>query len=360
MRIAVAMLIAFGAIAGCTDDAPAGTDGGTATTDADPSIDARVGGDVDSRPGCAAVPTADPTWLTSYQQDIVAKLSGQTAIRPGVYLSDRATVSNRNEARTFLQNQLTALGYTARLQSYAGGANPYAILEASSPSSSNIIIGAHFDSVPGGPGANDNATGVAAVLAVARYLQSVDCRQSNVYFVLFDEEEVGLVGSFEFAKWLSQQSINVVSVHTIDQMGWDSDGDRAIELERPDGNLYVQYVQTKSAAGLTMPLYQTGTGATDHVSFRPFGFAAIGLTEEYVNGDTTPYYHTSNDTYDTVNFAYLRSTTVLANAHFARLARMSAAAFGPPATPRAWPPSEAGHAMVRALGCRAAYAPARQ
>ena len=156
----------------------------------------------------------------------------------------------------------------------------YAVLQASTLSTSNIVIGAHFDSVPGSPGANDNATGVAFVLAVARYLTSVDCRQSNVYFVLFDEEEIGLVGSYQFAQFLSNQGTDVVSVHTIDQMGWDQDNDLAVELERPSGNLYSEWVQSKTAAGLSMTLHQTDTGQTDHVSFRQFGFAAIGITEE--------------------------------------------------------------------------------
>jgi hypothetical protein len=47
------------------------------------------------------------------------------------------------------------------------------------------------------------------------------------------------------------------------------------------------------------------------VSFRELGFAAVGLTEEYVSGDTTPHYHLPSDAYETVSLPYLASSTAL-------------------------------------------------
>ena len=252
----------------------------------------------------------------------------------------------------YLQGELSALGVPATVQKYGTGSNVYGILKASTPSTANIIVGAHFDTVPGSPGANDNATGVALVMAVARYLVSVDCRQSNVYFVFFDEEEVGLVGSGKFAAFLNESAASVTSVHTIDQVGWDKDGDRAIELERPSGDLYADWVASRDAAGLTMPLHLVSTGSTDHVSFRANGFSAIGITEEYVNGDTSPNYHKATDAYDSVNFAYLRSATVLANSHFARLVRV------PPArATMGFTRLSPANRAPRKAGCRHAYEP---
>ena len=55
------------------------------------------------------------------------------------------------------------------------------------------------------------------------------------------------------------------------------------------------------------------------MSFRELGFAAVGLTEEYVSGDTTRHYHQSTDVYDTVELEYLRSTTILVHEVFGRL-----------------------------------------
>jgi len=357
-------LVRYGALAllviasACSDSDPSSVDGGANGIDSgNPLIDASPNGP-DANTSCNAVPSSSPSWIGGFQDDIVARLTGETAVTPGVFLSpDRASSNRRATTRTYLMAKLTELGLTAQQQTYSGGANPYAVLQASSTSSSNIVIGAHFDSVTNSPGANDNATGVAMVMAIARYLLTVDCRQSNFYFVFFDQEEIGLVGSFEYAQWLSSQSINVTSVHTIDQMGWDQDNDLAIELERPSGNLYAEWAQSKSAAGLSMTLHQTGTGSTDHVSFRNAGFSAIGITEEFVNGDTTPHYHLSSDTYSTVDFPYLLSTTVLANAHFGRLARLSSAQMVQHTPTRQWPANGFGHSQRAPVnaGCRHAY-----
>jgi len=298
--------VAAVAVAACTvEDDPAGVDADPYAPDADPyAPDAGA-------PECAALPDPSPTWLTGYQDDLVARLSGQVEIAPGTTLSDRATIGNRAAARAFIGDELSALGYTPVIQNYGSGANIYAVLAADTPTAATLVLGAHFDSVSGSPGANDNATGVALVLGVARVLVDVDCRDTNVVFAFFDEEEDGLIGSYYFAEMLVSSSYDVIAAHTVDQMGWDSDGDRAIELERPDTGLFEQYQAARASGGFSMPLTETQTGSTDHVRFRDRGIPAIGLTEEFVSGDTTPHYHQPSDTYGTVNFAYLASTTAL-------------------------------------------------
>ena len=119
---------------------------------------------------------------------------------------------------------------------------------------------------------------MALVTAVARYLTALQCRTRKVVIALFDEEELGQVGSEEFAQFLSNRGDAIHSVHTVDQMGWDSNGDRAIELERPDTGLFELYQAAVTAGGFSIPLHETTTGYTDHVAFRPFGFDAIGIT----------------------------------------------------------------------------------
>ena len=66
-----------------------------------------------------------------------------------------------------------------------------------------IIVGAHFDTVSGSPGANDNGSGTAVVLAVASILAATPCRTSPITFAFFDEEEVGLVGARAYANSLN-------------------------------------------------------------------------------------------------------------------------------------------------------------
>ncbi len=278
--------------------------------DAGPNADAASGSDGAQQ---CAIPSSAPSWLEQAQDDDLRRLTGMAPTPAGAMLPERSTSGNRTATRVFLQARFAELGYDALLDSYGSGINVYAELEATNPTNSTIVIGAHFDTVPGSPGANDNATGVAMVLAAARYAREVDCRSHNLLFTLFDQEEIGLVGSDAFAQLLSRVDFeaNVVAVHTIDQMGWDQDGDRGFEMERPDGDLITGYQRAKTRLGAAMPIHQTTTGFTDHVSFRPYGFQAIGVTEEYVNGDTTPHYHLDSDTYDTVNRDYLASTTTV-------------------------------------------------
>lgn len=269
-------------------------------------------------PACAPAPEPATPWLRDYTEQIVGPLTGATAIEPGVLLSERSTAGNRALAANFIFEAFEELGLDVEAQAYSNsGTNIVARLPATQPDARTLVVGAHYDSVPGSPGANDNATGVALVLSLARYLSEVECRTHDVLFVAFDEEEIGLIGSDAYAQSLVQQGIDVEAVHTIDQMGWDGDGDRAIELERPDDGLFSFYVAASALSDPLVTLLETQTGFTDHVSFRPYGFAAIGLTEEFVNGDTTPHYHLSSDTYETVDFDFLVSTCTLVHRAFA-------------------------------------------
>jgi Zn-dependent M28 family amino/carboxypeptidase len=217
-----------------------------------------------------------------------------------------------------------AIGLEPDRHVYATGASPFARVDGDLGES--IVLGAHFDTVPNSPGANDNATGIAMILAAARFLAELECRQRSVMFVLFDQEEIGLVGSRAFAQQLVASGEDVVAVHTIDQMGWDGDGDRAVELERPSEDLFEVYAGARASGAFSIPLVQTQTGSTDHVAFREQGLAAIGLTEEFVSGDTTPHYHMASDTFATVNLDYLASTTELFLYTLARMVRGEIAA----------------------------------
>ena len=266
--------------------------------------------------GDCAVPDPSPAWQLEHLEDVVAALSGESPI-DGVMLSDRATAERRALVATWLIEQYGVLGIAAESHDYGSGTNVVATVPATMPSQGVLVLGAHYDSVAGAPGANDNATGVAVVTAAARYLDTVPCRTHDVLLVAFDQEEVGLLGSAAFAAKLVADRTPVISVHTIDQLGWDADGDRFIEIERPDAGLFEFYddvlMELPAVGGLTV----TDTGFTDHVSFRAAGFPAVGLTEEYVSGDTTPHYHLPSDTYDTVEFGFTTAASSMVNRAFA-------------------------------------------
>jgi Zn-dependent M28 family amino/carboxypeptidase len=195
------------------------------------------------------------------------------------------------------------------LDAYPTGANVYATIPSTTGSAKQIIVGAHFDTVPASPGADDNASGCATVLAAARRFVDIYERGPNVVVVLFDQEEAGLFGSRAFAATLT--GADVIAVHSVDQVGWDSNGNRRFELELPTPALERDY--RAAAAKLGVPLTVTMTSGTDHASFRELAMPAVGLTEEYVEGDTTPYRHTPGDLPSTVNFAYTATAARLLN-----------------------------------------------
>ncbi|MGE5658333.1 MAG: M28 family peptidase [Actinomycetota bacterium] len=105
--------------------------------------------------------------------------------------------SDRAQVRNYLSRQLQAVGFSPSLQPFAGGVNLVAQRQGTDPQAGTILVGAHYDTVLRSPGVDDNATGVAAVLEVARLLGPRPTPRT-LQIVFFDREETGLAGSFAF------------------------------------------------------------------------------------------------------------------------------------------------------------------
>jgi peptidase M28-like protein len=285
-----------------------GTHGDTST-----ASDAESTGAID-----CTVPPPNPAWLDDHLREVIGTLSGELEIQAGVTLPDRATSSRRAQVAAWLIGNFAANGIIAEAHDYGSGTNVVARIPATGASAGTWVVGAHYDSVPESPGADDNASGTAIVTALGRWLVDVPCRNADVIVVAFDEEELGLVGSTAFAAKLVTENEPVLGVHTVDQIGWDADGDRSIEIERPDEGLFEFYADVAADVPALGSLTITDTGFTDHVAFREAGFKATGLSEEYVSGDTTPYYHSPGDGYDTVDFGFVATAATLVNRAFGR------------------------------------------
>ena len=259
-----------------------------------------------------APPEIQPEKTEDFQKRTLAALTGETEIKPGLKLANRFAIENKREARDYIAARLRAMDLVPQRHAYsAEGENVYAELKCGKEGADAVILGAHYDSVRVAPGANDDATGVVAVLAVARELMKSKPKLHDVIFVFFDEEERGLVGSRNFAEMLKSTNRSVHSVHTIDQVGWDSNKNRAIELELPFDGIVDVYKQAAARLKMDIVIHTTTETGSDHTAFRRLGFKAVGITEEYRNKDTTPYYHKATDTYATVDFEYLAATTRL-------------------------------------------------
>jgi hypothetical protein len=281
-------------------DAARTTDGATSVPDAAaPGVDA----------GACATLVNDPAWLEGYLTEVVEKLSGAQSLGGGVTLTDRASVQARDLTRAYIQAELTASGLSPELHTYGNGANVLAVLPATRPATGRtVVLGAHFDGIPNCPAAADDGTGVAIVLALARQVAAHECRERDVIFVLFDQEEIGLVGSEAFAaKLASEGGTQAYEVHSFDMISFDGDGDRAIELWSPSPGMADAYVAAGEPAGV--PIRVMPFEYSDHWSFLQAGFTATGVSEEFASGDYNEHYHTPQDTAANVDFAYLAAST---------------------------------------------------
>ncbi len=249
------------------------------------------------------------------QRSWVAEFSGAGQADAGV----RSSPEQRAEAAAWLASHLEALNLAARRHDYRlpnvnglvdllmpplQGVNVYAVVEATVPDAPVVVIGAHYDSEPGSPGAGDNAAGVALVLTLARWLQEPEHRTRDVYLVFFDQEEDDEVGSRAFARHLHREGLEVDSVHVTDLSGWDDDGDGVVEIQSPPPRLEARY--RRAADRLGIPLRVTTGGSSDNKSFLAAGLPTVG-----VFGDVTRHLHRPTDTLETVDFEYLRRMTLL-------------------------------------------------
>ena len=274
--------------------------------------------------GQETVTQAHQAMLISEQQNFITQFSGATPYEEAHTLSARSTRAERGIAADFLEKELLRRGLNVERHRYkrpnihflldlfmppVEGQNIVSLIPATNNSASYVILGAHFDSVHGSPGANDNATGVAAALSVASILAKLETRNSNFLVVFFDQEEDDSPGSKAFARKVINDGLQVHSMHNIDMIGWDGDGDRTVELDVPTKEL--ERIYSAAAEMRNIEITKVQYNSTDHQSFRDIGIDAVCLSEEVISGDKTPHYHKLTDTIETIDFEFLAANTLL-------------------------------------------------
>jgi len=150
-----------------------------------------------------------------------------------------------------------------------------------------VMVGGHYDSVAVGPGANDNASGTATVLEMARVL-AADGEFDDVCFILFGAEEIGLIGSREFVQSLNaEERRRIGTMLNFDMVGV---GSRWLLVGSPE--LRDLAAMAADRLGLTYEVSNTAPAGlgSDHSSFINVGIPAIFF---HRLGD--PRYHTAQD-----------------------------------------------------------------
>ncbi|MEL6903465.1 MAG: M28 family peptidase [Cyanobacteria bacterium J06606_4] len=212
-------------------------------------------------------------------------------------------------------------------------------LPGTAPQLAPILIGAHYDTVPGSPGADDNASGVAALLTLAELLREQAQRgqgtKRTLYFVAFDLEEYGLVGSTTWAKHWREQAKPLHLMLSLEMLGYFCDEARSqhypVELLSklyPDTGNFIALIGNVAtlfkmraikrqlvAVGAPcewLPVVNRGkqipaTRRSDHAPFWDEGYPAIMVTD--TANLRNPHYHTASDRPETLNFDMMARIT---------------------------------------------------
>ena len=207
--------------------------------------------------------------------------------------------------------------------------NVVAVIQGTEAGAGTIVIGAHYDSIGQpfesgtayAPGANDNGTGVAAILELARIMSQKQYK-STIMFVLFSAEEVGRQGSKAFARWLRDNNIDVVGMMNIDTIGnihnrTGGANDKELRIFSAGPNetspsrrmaRMVNFIGFNYGLDLDLTIQDAIDRENrygDHFSFSEIGYPAIryiNANEEKNNADPT-------DTIEFVEAGYLRQAT---------------------------------------------------
>ena len=262
----------------------------------------------------------------------VSELSGEV---PTTINGTSQTIISRNKyqpgnslAETYIEQKLVSYGLSTTVQSFsATGNNVFAVQPGSEYSNQYYIICAHYDDMPSGtiaPGADDNASGTAAVIEAARIFSQYSFPYTIVY-ALWDEEEQGLIGSEYYAGQAAAAGDSILGVLNMDMISYDSDDDGIANIHsRPTaGNsdeIKDIMVDCNSLYGIDLSLIIKSPGSTysDHASFWSHNYGAILLIED--ENDFHPYYHTVNDLLIYYNQPYYVRSAKLVYAALASLA----------------------------------------
>tara|TARA_B110000967_G_scaffold166175_1_gene174112 strand:+ start:2890 stop:4245 length:1356 start_codon:yes stop_codon:yes gene_type:complete len=249
----------------------------------------------------------------------VQEFTGEIATNVG---GNSVTILNRGQANNdlagdYLVERFNAMdNLTVNDQAFnTNGRNIIATQFGKTNPNDIYIICAHYDSVADYC-ADDNASGTATVLEIARIL-STQCMDNTIIYALWDEEEIGLKGAGFYATQANTNGDNILGVLNIDMMGYDGDNDDDFDIDvRPVANSLAMKDDLVSLLAtynfnLNVNVVNPGTTASDHARFWNQGFSAVLVGESWENDDQTPHYHSSGDRYSTLDLPYFHEIAKL-------------------------------------------------
>lgn len=241
--------------------------------------------------------------------------------------------ANLLAAEEYLDKTLEALGYSVNEYPYKVDEIQVKNFEVEIPGTVHpdeiVVIGAHYDSVMGTPGANDNGTGIAALLELAKLLKGQSFPRT-LRFVAFTNEEPPFfgteqMGSAVYAKIVKAREDKIVAMIALETIGFYSDKINTqdyppgFNLFYPSKGNYIAFVGNLSSRslvrksinffrestnfpseGVAAPAWIKGINWSDHSSFWVEGYPALMVTDTAIF--RYPQYHTHADTIDKIDF----------------------------------------------------------
>ncbi|MBK9306837.1 MAG: M28 family peptidase [Nitrospira sp.] len=240
------------------------------------------------------------------------------------------------QAEAYLLRQFSEAGLTVTTHSFHALGGTYRnVIGAALPASAHtslppLILGAHFDTVEGSPGADDNASALAVILQIARQVQEMPLIRP-LRLIAFNLEEENLLGSAAYASFLSETSEAIHGSIILECVGYASHQEGSqkkppgLPISIPSTGDFIGVIgneRSQALAGFvvqamkshlpTVPLVVPGNGEllpdtrrSDHTSFWEQGFPAVMLTD--TANFRNPHYHRATDTLETLNLDFIAS-----------------------------------------------------
>jgi len=219
--------------------------------------------------------------------------------------------SSIEEVKQYLFNELSKHSIDVSLHSWSSqgesGENIVATIPGTLTSNNVFITTAHYDTLSVSPGADDDGSGIAAILMIASILSQYSFN-TTIKLILFSGEEQGCLGSYEYAKEAKENNVNIIGVIALDKIGYaksQEDGSIIRHHADPASSWMIDLTeniskQLMSEIELTVHRYPFD-GSSDHKAFVDQGFSGSNFAENTLN----PFYHTSDDLLKHMNISYL-------------------------------------------------------